>query len=277
MRVSVIIPTFNRAKLLRETLASVMAQTIAPFEILVIDDGSTDNTCEMLAREFPNVCVHPISHAEQGAARNVGIAQARGDAIAFLDSDDVWETRFIEHMTNALLNFPRVGFVYCDYALFKGERVLRANNLRAEEKLGGDIFPNLLESNFLCTGALLIRRECFTRAGLFDETLPPVEDWDMWLRLARQFQAEYVDAALVRIREDPTHASRNPQIIYTRNLQLVAKLQREFPEEARRYARQLKQHTANFHYALATFFRTQLQPLPALKHYAQFARARFLS
>jgi len=273
--VSVIIPTFNRAGLLRETLASVCAQTAAPFEILVIDDGSTDETAAMLAREFPPVTVHRIAHAGQGAARNVGIAHARGDAIAFLDSDDVWDARFVECMRAALDASPRAGFAYCDYALFDGARTLRENNVLPEHQLRGDVFPKLLETNFLCTGALLIRRECFARVGGFDPTLPPVEDWDLWLRLARRYPAEYVAASLVRIRVNALHASRNPQIIYARNLQLLDKLRREFPDDARRFRTLLRRHTQNFHWALATSFRVQGQRLRALKHYAHFVGAHF--
>jgi GT2 family glycosyltransferase len=273
--VSVIIPTFNRAALLCETLATVSAQTVAPFEILVIDDGSTDETGAMLAREFPGVMVYRIAHAGQGAARNVGLAHARGDAIAFLDSDDVWDARFVECMSAALCASPRAGFVYCDYALFDGARTLRENNLRPEHQWGGNVFPKLLETNFLCTGALLIRRECFARVGGFDPTLPPVEDWDLWLRLARAYPAVFVDASLVRIRVNGFHASRNPPIIYARNLQLLDKLRREFPDDARCFRALLQRQTQNFHWALATYFRVQGQRLRALKHYAHFVGAHF--
>lgn len=274
MRVSVIIPTYNRAGLLRDTLASVLAQTVAPFEILVINDGSTDDTRALLARQFPQVSVHSIAHAGQGAARNVGIELARGDALAFLDSDDLWDACFIEQMTAALENSPRAGFVYCDYGMFQGTRVVRPGNLDTAEKLRGSIFPKLLETNFICTGALLIRRECFAPIGGFDPTLPPVEDWDFWLRLARRWDAEYVDAPLVNIRVDPCHSSRNPQVIYSRNLQLFSKLERDFPDDARRFHSLLRRHTETCHLALATYFRIKRRPLPALQHYAQFARAR---
>lgn len=274
MRVSVIIPTYNRAGLLRDTLASVLAQTAAPYEILVIDDGSTDGTLALLARQFLQVSVYSIAHAGQGAARNFGIEHARGDALAFLDSDDLWDARFIEQMTIALDNSPRAGFVYCDYGMFQDARVIRSTNLDAAEKLRGNIFPKLLETNFLCTGALLIRRECFAPIGGFDPSLPPVEDWDFWLRLARCCEAEYVDAPLVNIRVDSGHSSRNPQIIYSRNLQLFSKLERDFPDDARRFHTVLRRHTEMCHLALATYFRIKRRPLPALQHYAQFARAR---
>lgn len=274
--VSVVIPTFNRAPLLRETLASVRGQTRAAFEILVVDDGSTDDTAEMLAREFPQVQVHRIAHAGQGAARNAGIAQARGDALAFLDSDDVWDAHFIERTSAALQNSPHAGFAYCDYGMFEEGRTLQTHMLAREYKHGGDLFPPLLESDFLCTGALLIRRACFETVGVFDPALPPVEDWDMWLRLARQYQAVYVDAPLVQIRVNLTHASRNPQIVYARNLELVRKLRREFPGDARRYRRELRRHEKQFHLALANCFRVKRRPLSALKHYAHFFAARLL-
>lgn len=254
----------------------MLGQTRAAFEILVVDDGSTDDTCAMLACEFPQVQVHRIAHAGQGAARNVGIAQARGDAIAFLDSDDLWDARFIECTSAALENSSRAGFAYCDYGMFEESRTLNAQMLAREHKQGGDLFPQLLESDFLCTGALLIRRECFETVGAFDPALPPVEDWDMWLRLARQYQATCVDAPLVHIRVNSAHASRNPQIVYARNLELVRKLRREFPDDARRFRRELRRHEKQFHLALANYFRVKRRPLPALKHYAHFFAARIL-
>ncbi len=274
-RVSVIIPTFNRAHLLGATLESVRAQTFADYEIILVDDGSTDDTSAQFKNSRDPIRYLQTTHAGQGVARNFGMASARGEYIAFLDSDDLWHARFLEKMTAALEANQSVGLVYCDYATFDSSGIIAPAYLPPEHKLRGNIFPTLLESNFISTGALLIRRECFERVGGFDASLPLVEDWDLWLRLARLYGAQYVDEPLAQIRIDLSHTSRNPEMIYRLNLRVLAKLRREFPQDAKRFRLTLRGQNARFHGALAAYFRRSRRPLPACKHLLLMLAARF--
>jgi hypothetical protein len=133
-----------------------------------------------------------------------------------------------------------------------------------------------LESDFICTGAILIRRECLERVGGFDPRLPPVEDWDMWLRLARQYDADYMDEPLVQIRLGESNASRNPAVVYPLNLQVLAKLRRDFPDEARLYRPVMQRQATHFHRALVKYFGAKGRPLPMLQHLGRMLAARYL-
>jgi glycosyltransferase involved in cell wall biosynthesis len=275
-RVSVIVPTYDRAELVGETLDSIWAQTFHDYETIVVDDGSTDKTAELLAAFGNRIACRRIEHAGQGTARNAGLEIARGECIAFLDSDDLWQQDFLEKMIQALDLNPRAGFVFCDYATFDEQGLVRCAGMPPKYKLRGRLFGALLESDFICTGAILIRRGCFERVGGFDPRLPPVEDWDMWLRLAREYDAGYVDEPLVQIRLGESNASRNPAVVYPLNLQVLAKLRRDFPDEARLYRPVMQRQATNFHRALVKYFGAKGRPLPMLQHLGLMLAARYL-
>jgi hypothetical protein len=180
----------------------------------------------------------------------------------------------LEKMIGVLAREPRAGFVYCDYSTFDETGVVRIANVQPVEKLGGNLFGALLESDFLCVGAVLVRRECIEEVGGFDTYLPPVEDWDMWLRLARRYEADFVDESLVRIRLNLSNPSRNPRIIYPLNIQVLAKLEADFPEEAKRYRPLIRRQISHYHLALAKYFYAHRELSPALKHLGWMVAAR---
>lgn len=275
MRVSIIIPTYNRAALLPETLGSVFAQTFTDYQAIVVDDGSDDGTPGLLAGLAERAEMKRIAHAGPGAARNAGLALARGEYIAFLDADDLWAPRFLETMTAGLDAAPHAGFVYCDYSTFDESGAVTAAYLPPEHKLRGDLFPTLLEGDFISTGALLVRKSCFDVIGGFDPQLPVAEDWDLWLRLAREFPAEYVDEPLTRIRLDAHHVSRQPELIYTQNLKVLHKLRRARPAEARRWREVLRRQNSRFHRALAGYYRQHGRYFAFVKHATLMLAARW--
>lgn len=273
-RVSVIIPTHNRAGLIRETLDSVLAQTWGDYEIVVVDDGSEDDTAGVLAELGGRVIYRRIEHAGAGAARNVGLEMARGEFVAFLDSDDVWDARFMEKMLAALRQASWAGLAYCDYATFDDRGVIQAACLAPNEKIRGSLFPKLIERDFLCTGSLLIRRTCLEQAGRFDPGLAVAHDWDMWLRLAWRNDAEYLDEPLLRIRFHPGNLSRNAQQVHTDNLRILAKLRRDL--QAKRFHPAIRTTALRSHRALFSHYRRTRRPLSALKQLGLMAVVRFL-
>jgi glycosyltransferase involved in cell wall biosynthesis len=211
--ISVVIPTYNRRELLGETLASVFAQTGADFEVIVVDDGSTDGTGAYL-RHQP---VHAISLPHSGlpsVARNAGLAQVRlkpeGEYIAFLDSDDLWEPTALAELRAALARTPEAGFAFCDFVYFSEAGELPGQYLSAEHKRSGDVFESLLETCFIIPGSLMIRRTAIEVVGEFDPHCRMSEDWDYFLRLAARFPAVYVDKCLVRMRAHPGNRSYEP-------------------------------------------------------------------
>jgi glycosyltransferase involved in cell wall biosynthesis len=221
--ISVIVTTYERRALLARTLASVFAQTTADHEVIVVDDGSTDGTAEFLDSQPVSAVTIPHS-GNPAVARNAGLARARGELITFVDSDDTWEPTALQDLARALADHPEAGFAYCDYSLqFPG--ALRGVQLgRRELAMVGDIFEPLLESDFLVTGGVLMRRTVVSAVGPYDPACAPAEDWDYWLRLAALAQGAFVPRALIRIDSAADSLSRAPGgAIYAANCRVTRK------------------------------------------------------
>ncbi len=184
--VSVIMPTYNRGPRLVEAIESVLAQTYPAVELIVVDDGSTDDTAQRLAAYRGRITT-TLSQPNQGqaAARNQGIRASTGAFIAFLDDDDLMFPTKIAQQMRYLQNHPEVGLVTCRHYRMDeaGNKVSRAGLLPE-----GEVFSQLALSDFIWAGAPLLRRECLETVGEFDTNLPWrgrfAEDWDLWLRLA---------------------------------------------------------------------------------------------
>lgn len=190
--VSVIIPTRDRAKLVSRAVASVLGQTHRALDVIVVDDGSTDDTRERLARHNDprlRVLGHSLSRGVS-AARNTGLAAARGQYLALLDSDDVWLPRKIER----LLAFARAkGYVICQNQeiWLRGGR--RVNPGRTCEKLDGFFFEQALKRCLVSPSSVLFTRTLLATVGGFDEALPACEDYDLWLRTLLRYPVGLLD------------------------------------------------------------------------------------
>ena len=204
--VSVVIPTYNRGHVIERAVASVLEQTYRPVEIVVVDDGSTDDTMERLGRILvPELKVLSTArNVGPARARNLGIAGSTGDYVAFLDSDDAWEPWKLEAQVRVLRNAlsSRLGAVYC------GRRIRLADGTRMEVRPHhrGDIFAALLRRNCVPLPTLLVKRAVLDAVGTFDPAMPACEDWDLVLRIARRFAFDYV--AEPAIQYDGTGADR---------------------------------------------------------------------
>ena len=193
-RVTVVISTYQRADLVCRALRSVFAQTCQPDEVIVVDDGSTDGTSTRLASEFPRARVLRQENRGVSAARNRGIAAARGRWIALLDSDDEWQPSKLERQFEALRARPHA-VCHCDEIWFRDGR--RVNPGKRHSKRGGSIYLDCLPLCAISPSAVLLERRVFSEVGLFDESLPVCEDYDMWLRVAARFPVLLVNEALV--------------------------------------------------------------------------------
>ncbi|NET83836.1 MAG: glycosyltransferase [Moorea sp. SIO1F2] len=208
-KVSVVIPTYNAMTYLPKTIDSVFNQTYDDFEVIVVNDGSTDNT-EQWISQIADPRVKLISQANQGlasAARNKGIANARGDYIAFIDADDLWEPTKLEKQLSVLEENPDVGLVYTWVAYINetGKPTGRVFEHHAE----GNVWEKLVEHNIVeCGSVAMVRRHCFESLGVFDQTLRAAEDWDMWLRIASRYPFAVVKEPLVRYRQHQNNKSK---------------------------------------------------------------------
>jgi len=201
--VSVVVATYNQAHWLGEAIASVREQTYADWELVVADDGSTDDTATVVA-SFADTRVHhlPAARAERAAARNRGIAAATGEVVAFLDADDTWRPEKLARQMTALAAAPEAAACYAVARFVDGAgRPLPVR--KPVRALSGLLFPRLVRGNFIILASMVVRRRCLDAVGGFDATLPVYgcEDWDLWLRLARRDAIVAVDDELVHYRQ----------------------------------------------------------------------------
>jgi glycosyltransferase involved in cell wall biosynthesis len=209
-KVSVIIPTYNALTYLPETVESVFKQTFYDWELLIVDDGSSDGTAAW-AKQITDLRVRLISQKNQGSsvARNTGITAAKGEYIALLDADDLWEPSKLEKQVRFLEQNPSIGLVDTWTTLInqKGKSTGRIILSSAE----GDIWKQLVQFKPVCCcdSTPLIRRSCFENVGLFNPDLPYLEDLDMWIRLASVYEFAAIKEPLVRYRQHPQSKSTN--------------------------------------------------------------------
>jgi glycosyltransferase involved in cell wall biosynthesis len=198
--VSIVIPTLNRAHLVTRAIKSVLNQTYQFFEIIVVDDGSEDET-EKVVQRCGNKKIKYIKHQKTmgpGAARNTGIDVSNGDYIAFLDSDDEWLPTKLEKQINLFKKATfNIGLIYC------GVAHIDQINGNVKEKLipkyRGYVFEKNLSANFVVSGSstVIVQRKALEKVGKFDESLPSCEDWDLWIRIANYYEFDYVPEILV--------------------------------------------------------------------------------
>jgi glycosyltransferase involved in cell wall biosynthesis len=237
-KVSVVILTFNRAKLLEQAIQSVLNQTFQDFEIIIVDDCSTDDTMQV-GKNFLDERIKYIRHEVNkgvGAGRNTGVRNSTGEYIAFLDDDDQWLPEKLRFQVECLdCNSLEVGAVHC------GRLDIDETNGTVLPEIGndkrGDISKALLRRNFLTTSTVLLRTICFQKVGLFDETIPVGEDYDMWIRISQKYCFEYIELPLVRYSIHQNSLSRNLGAAisgYEALLQKYGQLFRQDPKEYHR-------------------------------------------
>lgn len=195
MQISVIIPSYNRRYFLHAALDSVFQQTFAAAEVIVVDDGSEDGTQSDITQHFPQV--HYIYQHNRGvsAARNRGIAEAKYDWIAFLDSDDLWRHNKLEAQVRALNENPQVKICHSNETWLRNGQPLK--QLSKHKKRGGYIFAHCLPLCVISPSSVLMHRSLFDEFGGFDTTLAACEDYDMWLRICAYYPVLFLDQPLI--------------------------------------------------------------------------------
>jgi glycosyltransferase involved in cell wall biosynthesis len=193
--ISVVIPTYNRAELVLRALRSVFTQTCPAEQVIVVDDGSTDDTGPLVRIQFGSVDYLPQQNRGVSAARNRGIEVATGEWIALLDSDDEWLPEKLERQMACLEQEPDYRLCHTDEIWVRRGR--RVNPRRKHAKQGGWIFRDCLPLCAISPSSVLIHRSVFDEVGRFDETLPACEDYDLWLRVCSRWPVLFVPERLV--------------------------------------------------------------------------------
>ncbi|HPP30377.1 MAG TPA: glycosyltransferase [bacterium] len=230
--VSIILPTYNRAHTFEHAVKSLLRQTYQDFEIIIVDDGSSDNT-ESLIKEMMRIDkrIRYLKHDRNrgaAAAKNTGIKHASGRYIAFQDSDDEWISDKLEKQIITFKNAPEdVGVVYTGFwRIFPTRKVYTP--YKSVRKKEGDIYYELLNHNFVGMPTVLIKRECFEKVGLFDELLPPLEDWELFLRISKYFSFSLIDEPLVIEYESSDSISKVKSAKITALRRMIEKHQQDF-------------------------------------------------
>jgi glycosyltransferase involved in cell wall biosynthesis len=230
-KVSVILPTFNRANTLGRSIRSVLDQTYYDLELIVVDDASTDNTKEVV-KKFDDKRIHYIKHnVNKGAASamNTGIRAANGCFISIQNSDDFWLSEKIENEIKSFTTAnSKVGVVYSKVCQVYKKRRIYVPSVKVKKK-DGNIHNELLKGNFI-TGLSLIRKECFEKVGLYDETLPSLEDWELYIRISKYYDFKYMDKPLIIAELSQDSLSVKPSIFIKSTKIILEKHENKFIE-----------------------------------------------
>lgn len=209
--VSVIVPVYNRVEYVAETIESILAQTYESLELVLINDGSTDDSLAILKayqQRFPDKIV-VIDQTNQGqiAARNNGIKQASGHFIAFLDSDDLWYPEKLA-LQIPLFQNANIGLVYCAIENIDANGAVISTEM-CDEKITDTIYEHLLVQNRMTGGSVVVTKTALDDVGLFDPAFKAAENWDLWLRVTQKYKAALVNKVLVKYRMHAGNMSKN--------------------------------------------------------------------
>lgn len=264
--VSVIIPTYNRAALLPQALESALAQTFKATEIIVINDGSVDETATVLDMQYAGR-VRVITQSNQGiaAARNAGIRAAGGRYIAFLDSDDRWLPEKLAKQVSYLEAHPAVGLLATH--LWECEVGSEQTRIVSPPAFPRGFHDLLRGPNFVQTSTVMVRRECLELVGLFDPELPTLEDWELWLRIARRFAIACLPDVLCEHRYHPHNTTKDMAAVYHGLWQFYAKIDQLYWEDVTNW-REWRTRANAYRYLLGTTLLKRGQMRQAFGHIA---------
>jgi glycosyltransferase involved in cell wall biosynthesis len=203
-KVSIILPIYNSAQFIEEALESIRQQTFQDYEVLVVDDGSGDQTGEIVKRHKDRLRYIYQEHGGPAKARNRGIRESTGKYVAFLDSDDLWLPTKLEKQVDMMDRNPELGMVITENLCFNERGVFMPSMGKRKRLMGGDVAKNIFVHSWVGTPTVMVKREVFDRVGLFEEQLQLAEDDNMWVRIAVNFKVGLLDEVLVKVRDHPS-------------------------------------------------------------------------
>lgn len=235
--ISVIIPSYNSDKYIGEAIRSVLRQTCTDYEIIVIDDGSTDRTREIIENNFPKVRYFYIPNQGVSRARNYGIQMARGEFIAFLDADDLWLPEKLEKQLNVFNADKELMLVFTEHQVFDANGFWKAKSSKKKRLMRGDVVKNIFLYSHVTTSTVTVRRHAFQETGFFEEDLKAAEDDNLWMRIALKFRIHLLDEVLVHYRWTENSLSRSAINLLAGVLKNVELIENKYPELRKRLGR----------------------------------------
>ncbi|MBU0485003.1 MAG: glycosyltransferase [Proteobacteria bacterium] len=223
--VSVILPTYNRAGSLVRAINSVLNQSFADFELIIVDDASIDGTADIVG-EIKDKRLRYIKHDKQqgaGATRNTGIAAARGECIAFQDSDDEWVLSKLEEQVAVLNSRPEIGAVFSPFLRVTPDNKYRQIPEQITTYMDGNILAGILGRSFIGTPTLLVRRSVLEKSGVFDEQLHTLEDWELSIRMAKHCRFACIKTPLIKAYVTRGSVSESEDVMLQTMQEIVAK------------------------------------------------------
>jgi glycosyltransferase involved in cell wall biosynthesis len=248
--VSVILPTYNCGHFLPDSLGSVLSQTYDFYEIIVVDDGSTDTTKEVLNPFMQKIkYIHLEQNRGLPTARNIGIRSAQGKYIAFLDADDLWLPEKLQTDMECFDKHPDIGMIYSKHTNIAENGIVLDGGIKRRLP-SGNIFIRLFsEQNFIVPSSVVVRKDVFATTGLFDEQLFNCQDWDMWLRIAFSFKVAGINKSLVKYRHNPRSLSKNRNNVLKYQKLVIDKTYNAFKDKMCGMSEKLYKKRLASHYA----------------------------
>lgn len=228
--VSIIIRTYNRKDYLIQALNSVRQQTYRDYEIIVVDDGSTDGTIDLI-ESIGEIKLIKQNRDGYIKALNRGLQEASGEHIAILDDDDLWDNAFLDRCLSVFNEYPDISVVCCDYRYFYDnniDKLFKAENKHRTD----DVLGSLIHANFIPIDSALTIKKSFEQVGMFNEELTSHDDWDMWLRMAiAGFKFKFIPEPLIKIRKHGHSMTANKRNMFAGALCVLEKYKESIPSQ----------------------------------------------
>lgn len=245
--VSIIMPTYNREKVIKRSIISVLNQTFDNFELIIVDDCSSDNTEEII-KSFNDNRIKYIKHKKNlgaNVARNTGILNSKGYYIAFQDSDDEWMANKLEKQINILEKNNNIDFVFTGFYLFDNNKkyYIPENEIVIKEN---SLFPKILKGNFITTSTVVLKKEILTKYGTFDPEMPRFQDWELWIRLLKKCKVDFLNEPLVNVYVQKDSISKNNEAAIVAINKII--------EKNMNYLKNNKYYLSNLYFYLSQFY-----------------------
>ncbi|MDD5680406.1 MAG: glycosyltransferase family A protein [Candidatus Omnitrophica bacterium] len=262
-KVSVVIPAYNCERFISTAIESVLNQTYGDYEIIVVNDGSTDKTDEILSGYTSKIKKIYQPNKGPAEARNTGVANSEGEYIAFLDQDDAWLPDKLRMQVEVMGKNDKLGLVYTDTYILKDKEFSISDrpcrrSFQIRQPHRGSVLEYLFLDNFIATSSVMVRKECFSEIGMFDPSVVPSEDYDRWLRIAAAYEMDFMNVPLVKFRDHIAAFAGNKIVTLTHIIDVLNKALSEYPHLRKILGKRADQRLSYFYVLLGKTYLSKM-------------------